>query len=77
MMRLEYGFYTAKVSQDWVVYFNGLSPPVDWAPEQIIKHPPPTSQSDKKPFLVTGLQWLPHEGEDHDELVVAYLFHGI
>lgn len=49
----------------------------EWMPEQIIQHPPPTSQSDEKPFLVTALQWLPPVDEGYDDLVVAYLYHGI
>lgn len=58
-------------------HFDCSSSPAEWVPEQMVKHPPPTSQSDNKPFLVTGLQWLPHADEDYDDLVVAYLFHGI
>ncbi|EPS99370.1 hypothetical protein FOMPIDRAFT_1164056 [Fomitopsis schrenkii] len=49
----------------------------EWVPEQVVRLPPPTSQSDKKPFVVTALQWVPHGDEADDELLVAYLFHGI
>ncbi|EPS92988.1 hypothetical protein FOMPIDRAFT_116462 [Fomitopsis schrenkii] len=69
-MKSKSGYNTVKILK-LKLYF------VEWMLEQLIKHPPPTSQSDKKPFLVTALQWLAHGDEAPDDLVVAYLFHGI